>query len=183
MTMALTSNTWTRSTMSKLCNPDAMAPAIGANNGSGTGSVVSSASTAVLPCLLPASTGGGNEPDCEHNTNHLLRGLNSTLSVSDSLGCSCTISSLGGTFPPDSLSEPLSSTNAADLGTTNGASSFGESTRVRSWWMAAPPMLEDGVLGSSPPQLAHLANSILHSSCERVGCVPFRHTNGLNGFD
>ena len=68
--------------MSKLCNPDAMTPAIGTNYGSGTGSVVSSASISVLPCLLPASTGGGNEPDCEHNTNRLLRGPElDTLSV------------------------------------------------------------------------------------------------------
>ena len=134
MTMALTSNTWTRPTRSKIYNPNAMVPAIGTNNGSGTGSVV--------PSLLPAASTNCVclDPVCEHNTNRLLRGLNSTLPVSDSLGWSCTISSFGGTCAPQhshltrSL-DLLSSTNAAELFTTNGTSSSEES--VKSWWMAA----------------------------------------------
>ena len=99
MTMASTSNTWTRPTRSKM---NAMVPAIVTNNGSGTGSVVSSATISVMPSLLPASSTNcvRLDPVCAHSTNRLLRGLNSTLPVSDSLGWSCTISSMGGTCAP-----------------------------------------------------------------------------------
>ena len=80
-------------------------------------SVVRSATISLMPSLLtppslPSGNWFGGDPVCDHN-NHLP--------VSDSLGWSSTISSVGGTCsaPPNSVSGPLPSTNAADLEQTN----------------------------------------------------------------
>ena len=196
MTMASTSNTWTRPTRSKIYNPNASVPAIGTNNGSGTGSVVSSATISVMPSLLPASSTNcvRLDPVCAHSTNRLLRGLNSTLPVSDSLGWSlhnfvnrwhmCTP-----TFPPDSVSGPTLLNNAAVLFTTNEASSSEES--VKSWWMAASTNAggpgSEPSLGSPHSTMgtwvlrlpnSHTSQTVSCTHPANVSGVSLRHANG-----